>query len=1207
MEKAAIIGLDWAGGRVEGLEAFEQLTYSGVPMAEPVAGWPAVEVAGRLLTQAVGERSGIRVGAIICGAHNSAETARGLLARFGGQGCDRPVPETDACAAGFANSSPLPAIRMGQDWLDKGLVDVVVIASEAQGGSGAVLLAHRSSVAPERVYALVDSITIGGVQDGRDCCRQGLIAAGVSPSQIGYLDTGSWPPPEAVVDSYRADGMSCAVGSVATVVGAPSPMGALVNAVLCLHRRRWVPSSANHPVDADVTWDGSPFHVVGEARPWFLQAGESVRRSAIYHSDATGTGHVVLSEADPRGGAPTLVRQVSGPTRTLMPVWGKSRDQLVAGLDTVRRRLQEGQSLACVARQAHAEYLQNEAGSHSATGRCDGYVISVVGRACEEVLQEIRHAVDGVGSAFERGRDWSTPGGSAFTTAPLGSAGVAFVYPGAFNSYVGMGRDLFQHFPRLHDQLGTLVSDLGRAIAEHKLYPRSRAVPSEDDLVRYTRELALDPPALIESGTILAVAHTLIMRELFGVQPKVALGYSLGEASMLWASGVWADGDAGGAVLRSSPLFRTRICGPMAAVKESWGLGLEEAVSWSSYLLKARVDDVQRAIEHEPRVYLTLVNQSDEVVIAGETEACSRVVARLGCHALPIPYRVAIHTTAVASEYEAFREVYTNPVVNRPPVRFLSAADYGPLLLETGSLADAMARMTCAPVDFPRLVERAYADGARVFVELGPLATCTRRIRHILRGKAHLAVATNPSPGGDFDGIVGTLAQLLTHRVSLDLSPLYSEGDPMGGPLDLVGTADQNRHTDAIVQVPPRPHETIDERRGVKPAGQPDQLTRRSVVLDEKALREFASGDVERCFGSDFAVYRGRRLPRIPNGDLMMLSRIVSIDAQPGVFTGTPSLISEYDVPEDGWYYRTLGARGLPPVAILMELGMQPCGVLSAYLRSSLMDPEADLYFRNLDGRSSVLAELDLRGKTIRNEVVLKSSVRGPGALLQSYGFALDCQGVRFYEGEATFGYFGREQLIRQTSSGKSEVSSQGSDRMAAQRTIRIPATPGAAVQRLNLVRELKVDRDTSERGRVQLRGFGAISPTDWYFAAHFFQDPVMPGSLGVEAAVQALVAYGCWRWPHLAAQPVHHRINHPLDWHYRGQITPEDDGFQVQVDVSSIEETPSGVALSGDARVWRESAGHRDAEKPASLIYKVSGLAVQLGSTEDHSLIGQV
>ncbi len=51
------------------------------------------------------------------------------------------------------------------------------------------------------------------------------------------------------------------------------------------------------------------------------------------------------------------------------------------------------------------------------------------------------------------------------------------------------------------------------------------------------------------------------------------------------------------------------------------------------------------------------------------------------------------------------------------------------------------------------------------------------------------------------------------------------------------------------------------------------------------------------------------------------------------------------------------------------------------------------------------------------------------------------------------------------------------------------------------------------------------------------------------------------------------------MSWHYRRQITPEDSGFHVQVDVSSIEEAPSGVLLAGDAKhlerqFWQSRAG---------------------------------
>ncbi|MCU0521786.1 MAG: hypothetical protein MUF84_13975 [Anaerolineae bacterium] len=544
----------------------------------------------------------------------------------------------------------------------------------------------------------------------------------------------------------------------------------------------------------------------------------------------------------------------------------------------------------------------------------------------------------------------------------------------------------------------------------------------------------------------------------------------------------------------------------------------------------------------------------------------------------------------------------------------------------------------------------------------------------------HAAVACNPGPGNDFDGVVGVLALLLTHRVPVDLSALYDDQDPMALPLELgdlvawdegeEALSDRTQesvgaefwldaHSRALAphqlqvvrmhlaflaqrgeaqarasrlirlqaSVGTRPSESVrtgrpgvetrvlsGARRG-SPTGAYEQarMNQRkapvaALAFDEEALREFAVGDVERCFGPDFAVYRGRRLPRIPNGDLMMMSRIVSIDGRPGIYTERPSLVAEYDVPEDAWYYGHApytpipAGRGLPPVTVLMETGLQPCGFLSAYLRSPLLAPEADLYFRNLEGRGRVLAELDLRGRTVSNRVVLNSSVRGPGAILQSYTFALDCQGQRFYEGEATFGYFHRESLSRQVGLDAAPTVTDGPRFRAADRGrkdclgVRIPARPGAAARRLHLLHDLVATRGgdtTSQEGPGGLgivKGSAPISPMDWFFAAHFHQDAVMPGSLGVEAAVQALVAYGRWRWPHLAGV-AHHLTDHTTTWRYRGQITPEDSRLSVDVRLTEVREDQAAVTLVADASVWRESidGGVR--------IYEITGLATRLGT----------
>ena len=163
-----------------------------------------------------------------------------------------------------------------------------------------------------------------------------------------------------------------------------------------------------------------------------------------------------------------------------------------------------------------------------------------------------------------------------------------------------------------------------------------------------------------------------------------------------------------------------------------------------------------------------MVNEEKEAVIAGHPDACARVVAALDCHALRLSFDAAIHAPPVRSEYAAFVDLYTLPTRAVPGIDFYSAAEYAPLTLECDALAHALAQMTCAPVDYPRLVQAAYDAGARIFIELGPLGACSRWIERILRGQPHAAIPINKSGKSDYDSLLPVLAMLTTQRVRMN-------------------------------------------------------------------------------------------------------------------------------------------------------------------------------------------------------------------------------------------------------------------------------------------------------------------------------------------------------------------------------------------------------------------------------------------------------
>ncbi|RKZ78193.1 MAG: hypothetical protein DRR16_28165, partial [Candidatus Parabeggiatoa sp. nov. 3] len=115
------------------------------------------------------------------------------------------------------------------------------------------------------------------------------------------------------------------------------------------------------------------------------------------------------------------------------------------------------------------------------------------------------------------------------------------------------------------------------------------------------------------------------------------------------------------------------------------------------------------------------------------------------------------------------------------------------------------------------------------------------------------------------------------------------------------------------------------------------------------------------------------------------------------------------------------------------------------------------------------------------------------------------------------------------------------------------------------------------------------IKPTDWYFKCHFHQDPVMPGSLGVEAILQAMQVYALQLdlGQHLKSPRFGQLIDHEVIWKYRGQIPQPDDQTEMYLEVhlSKVEIGNDKVTLIGDASLW----------KPNLRIYDVKNVAVCL------------
>jgi PfaB family protein len=283
---------------------------------------------------------------------------------------------------------------------------------------------------------------------------------------------------------------------------------------------------------------------------------------------------------------------------------------------------------------------------------------------------------------------------------------------------------------------------------------------------------------MLESEVGIAGLMTAILKNYFQIQSPYSFGYSLGETSMMLAQGVWTSFKSTSDYLNSSPLFKTRLSGPKNAVRQHWGLPLihegKREEFWSNYILICSYSLVQEVLKNENRVYVVLINTPEEVIIAGETKACERVIQTLKCDAFPTSINHVIHCEPMHSEYDELVKVNTLPIQTNSKTIFYSAAEYAPMKIDSHLIGKNIAKALCHQLDFPRLVNRAYNDNVRIFIEVGVGSNCSRWISEILKDKGHLAVSLNRRGVDDHTSIIKALAKLFSHRIELDLSPLYS-------------------------------------------------------------------------------------------------------------------------------------------------------------------------------------------------------------------------------------------------------------------------------------------------------------------------------------------------------------------------------------------------------------------------------------------------
>ncbi|HET6503914.1 MAG TPA: hypothetical protein VFG87_24460 [Amycolatopsis sp.] len=672
-----------------------------------------------------------------------------------------------------AGTAMARAVEMIVRTLEDERVTAVVLTEKPAAEAVAIVFARAGRYGDwPRVYAeILATCEASGVGPAAEAA---LCQARLSPAGVDYLDLGPASTAElaelAAVYRFAApteERLACLLGSIGRHGGA---LGRLAGLARCLHAGQ-VPApppgldrmAASCPEAAE-----SVFAVAAGDQPWLPRTGGGRRIAALNTVSSSGdAAHLVLASAPVRY-AEVAARTADLPM--LLPIPARDPGELAESAARLRRELDGGADLRALVRDATV----------AAEGRCSRpYRAVLVAVSRDELLRELSLAARDCPGALERTGEWATPAGSYCTANPMPpDAGVVFVYPGTYATYPRAGSDLFPTFPELRRRFETTIARPADMLCVRSVFPRGLTMWDKRTLAQHERALVEDVTSMMTAGVSLGVLHAWLLRDLLGIRPDAALGYSLGEISMLFAHDVWRPEPADDSSILATPLFRHQLHRRRTAARDAWRLpaDMPDERVWATRVLFVDAREAAARAAESDRVFITHVNTPHEVVIGGLPEECEELTRRLGCLHVELPAAPVLHCPLVRPFFGELADVSANRPPGRPDpaVKLFTADGFG--TYHTDDQAAVVRTVTTVlrdEVDFPGLVRAAHEAGHRYFVEMGPGALCSRWIRETLTGVPHVAVSVDrrDSPKGLV--VAQALARLVGSGLDAELSGLW--------------------------------------------------------------------------------------------------------------------------------------------------------------------------------------------------------------------------------------------------------------------------------------------------------------------------------------------------------------------------------------------------------------------------------------------------